>query len=98
MKVEKDKGRRGVQDDSPQIPGARRCKGGANSSVAFCWERKGNVEERRCDVKQWFPNLTRNPPEKHLKLSKQLENRFTTAADNHDPHPLRVFFYLLIIE
>lgn len=49
-------------------------------------------------MKQWFPNLTRNPPEKHLKLSKQLENRFTTAAENHEPHPLRVFFYLLIIE
>lgn len=48
MKVEKDEGRRGVEDDSPQIPGAWRCKGGANSSVAFVGKgramlRKGGV-------------------------------------------------------
>ena len=44
----------------------------------FCQEKKGNVEERGCDTKQWFPNLTRSQPEKHLKSSKQFENRFTS--------------------
>lgn len=57
----------------------------------FCQERKGNVEERGCDAKQWFPNLTRSQPEKHLKSSKRFENRFTTAADNHEPRSFCVF-------
>ena len=57
----------------------------------FCQETKGNVEERGCDTKQWFPNLTRSQPEKHLKSSKQFENRFTAAADNHEPRSFCIF-------
>lgn len=57
----------------------------------FRQEMKGNVEERGYDTKQWFPNLTRSQPEKHLKSSKWFENRFTTAADNHELRSFCVF-------
>lgn len=63
-------------------------KGGASGAFLVLPERKGNVEGGICDGKQRFPNLTRSHPEKHLKLSKHFENRFTAAADNHEPRPL----------
>lgn len=57
----------------------------------FGQDRKGNVEGTEYDMKQWFPNLTTSQPEKDLKLAKQFEDRFTTAADDHEPRPPCVF-------